>query len=58
MRPGLALRVDSAETLPHEGGKATGGEQRRGSILLLVFFMCFFFHCYINMNLSGTVNCT
>ena len=41
--------VDSAETLlpvtlPREGGR---GEQRRGSILLEVFFI--FFRCYINM---------
>ena len=43
------LGWDSAETLlpvtlPREGGR---GEQRRGSILLEVFFI--FFRCYINM---------
>ena len=47
-RAGGPVRVDSAETLlpvtlPHEGGR---GEQRRGNILLVVFFI--FFRCYIN----------
>ena len=37
-------------TLPRDGGR---GEQRRGSILLEVFFI--FFRCYINM-LKGAFN--
>ena len=45
MRVGLCTDSAPSNSTPTEGGR---GEQRRGSILLKLFLI-FFFFCYINM---------